>query len=222
MRINVAIDGPGAAGKSTIAKRLAKRFNYRYLDTGAMYRCVALKAINHQLALDDETGIMQMLSDTSINFDDNLKVYLDHEDVTECIRAHNISLCASTISMLPLVRADMVKRQQAIAHQYPGIVMDGRDIGSVVLPDAQLKIYLVADSVVRAKRRVEELKARGQDCEFDEVLKDIEFRDQQDMHRQHSPLIKCEDAIEVDTSEMSIDEVVNVIATLIAEREQKK
>jgi len=219
MRINVAIDGPGAAGKSTIAKRLALKFGYRYLDTGAMYRSVALKVLRKGLAIDDEVGIMAMLAETSITFDDKLRVYLDQEDVSDAIRAHDISLCASTVSLLPRVRQDMVRRQQEIAALQPGIVMDGRDIGSVVLPDAQLKIYLIADSKVRAQRRCDELQAKGQTFDFIQVLKDIETRDYQDMHREHSPLIKCDDAIEVDTSLMSIEEVVQYIANLIEERE---
>ena len=218
MSINIAIDGPSAAGKSTIAKRIAEMLNYRYLDTGAMYRCVALKAKALEINLNDETRIMEMLKETIISFDSKQNIYLDAVDVSEQIRSKDMSLYASSVSLLKEVREDMVKRQRTIAINQPGIVMDGRDIGSVVLPDAQLKIYLTASSEVRAMRRYKELIAKDVECDYDEILQDVIKRDIQDTTRKNSPLTKCEDAIEVDSSYMSIEEAVTVIYELALER----
>lgn len=214
MKINIAIDGPSAAGKSTIAKILATKLNYYYLDTGAMYRCVALKANRLGLKLDNEVEIMAMLENTVISFDYSQHIFLDDEDVSNSIREKDLSLKASTVSLLKDVREDMVNRQRLIAAQTPGIVMEGRDIGSVVLPTAQLKIFLVANPQKRAKRRYDELMRKGENCDLPEILQDINRRDAQDTTRINSPLIKCADAIELDTSDLSIDEVVKVLFDL--------
>ncbi len=218
MKINIAIDGPSAAGKSTIAKKLATLLNYRYLDTGAMYRCVALKAKNLNHNLENEDEIMGMLKETIISFDTMQRIYLDARDVSEEIRSKDISFLASTVSLHKKVRADLVARQQAIAKETPGIIMEGRDIGSVVLKEAELKIYLVADASVRAKRRYQELTAKGVECDYQEILDDVNRRDLQDINRENSPLIKCDDAVLVDTSYLSIDEVVEKIFSLAKER----
>lgn len=220
MKINIAIDGPSSAGKSTISKMVANRLGYIYLDTGAMYRSVALKT--KQLGIDpnDENSIVEMLKDnTVIEFDANENVYLDKVDVTEEIRKNDISSLTSIISAFKKVRDELVARQQLIAKNQPGIVMDGRDIGSVVLKDnAELKIFLTADPVVRAKRRYEELKEMGQELEYEVVLKNIQQRDFNDVNRKNSPLIKVQDAIEIDTTNKKIEDVVEDILVLAKER----
>ena len=218
MNINIAIDGPRAAGKSTIAKRLARLLNYRYLDTGAMYRSVALKAQTLGIDLDDEKKIMAMLDETIISFDIEGRVFLDDVDVSAAIRENAISAAASRVSLLKEVRADMVDRQRKIAEKQPGIIMDGRDIGSVVLPDAELKIYLSALPEVRAQRRYQELSNKGIDCDYDVILKEVHERDIQDSTRKNSPLIKCVDAVEVDTSFLTIDEITEIIYNLALQR----
>ena len=218
MSINIAIDGPSAAGKSTIAKNIAKMLNYRYLDTGAMYRCVALKAKKLGIEANDERKIMAMLKETIISFDASGRVFLDKKDVSDAIRENDISLLASQVSLLKEVRSDMVERQREIAASQPGIILDGRDIGSVVLPSAQLKIYLSARSEIRALRRYEELLARGVEADFTELLDEIVRRDEQDSKRENSPLTKCEDAIEIDSSFLTIEEVSQKIYSLALER----
>ncbi len=218
MSINIAIDGPSAAGKSTIAKRLAKLLNYRYLDTGAMYRSVALKASALGIDLDDEKKIMAMLRDTIISFDIGGRVYLDEVDVSLAIREHAVSAAASKVSLLKEVRNDMVARQRQIAEKQPGIIMDGRDIGSVVLPSAELKIYLSALPEVRAQRRFQELLDKGSDCDYQVILQEVIERDIQDSTRENSPLIKCDDAVEIDTSYLSVEEICTIIYDLALQR----
>lgn len=210
MKINIAIDGPSAAGKSTIAKKCASLLGYSHLDTGAMYRCVALKAIREKIAFDDEEKLASMMNDLSISFDSKGNVYLDGEDVSLLIRTNEVSMGASDVSKCLSVREKLVKIQQKIAEN-KGYILDGRDVGTVILPDAELKIYLIASSKARAERRIKEYKEKN--IPFDEkvILEDIEKRDYQDMHREHSPLMKAEDAVEIDSSDLSIDEVVNEI-----------
>ena len=217
MNINIAIDGPSAAGKSTIARKLAKRLNYRYLDTGAMYRCVALKATSENIDIQDEESLLLMLKGTVIDFVKQ-DVFLDGVDVSKEIRTNNISSLASDVSRLKEIRADMVKRQQDIAAKEAGIIMEGRDIGSVVMPNAQLKIFLVASPEVRAKRRYKELLSKDLPSDYLEILKAVQARDLQDSTRTNSPLIKCDDAIEVDTSNLSIKQVCEEIYFLAKER----
>lgn len=218
MGINIAIDGPSAAGKSTIAKRLAELLGYRYLDTGAMYRCVALKAKRLRYNLENEKQIMEMLEHTIISFDSEQRVFLDDEDVSEAIRQKEVSFFASTVSRLKEVRADMVSRQQKIASSQGGIILEGRDIGSVVLPKAELKIFLSASAEIRAQRRYDELIARGEQCDYNEILADVNRRDIQDLTRENSPLIKCDDAVEIDSSTLSIKEISDLIYRLAIER----
>lgn len=218
MAINIAIDGPSSAGKSTISKMVAQELGYRYLDTGAMYRCVALKSKLNNIVSDNEEALVKMLKDTCIEFDAERNIYMDKVDVTKEIRENEISFIASTISLLKGVRNELVKRQQSIAKENPGIVMDGRDIGSVVLKDdAQLKIFLTANSDVRAKRRFHELLNQGKPVIYKEIFESIKKRDSQDATRTNSPLIKVEDAIEIDTSHMTIVEVVDKIVVLAKE-----
>ncbi|MCR5230577.1 MAG: (d)CMP kinase [Solobacterium sp.] len=216
MRINIAIDGPSAAGKSTIAKLTAKRLGYVHLDTGAMYRCTALKAVREGISLDDEPAVCRMLENTDIRLTPDGEVFLDGENVSAEIRTDEISMAASDVSKLKQVRADLVKRQQEMARA-KGFIMDGRDIGTVVLTDAEVKIYLTASAHARALRRLkqnkEQLNISTSDLET--IEKEIEARDYQDMHRENSPLRKADDAVEIDSSDLTIDEVADRIYALV-------
>ena len=211
MRINIAIDGPSAAGKSTIAKELCKKLGYVHLDTGAMYRCTALKALRKGLAMDDEAGVCRMLEDTVIELTPDGKVFLDGEDVSKAIREDDVSMRASDVSKLQNVRRDLVKRQQEMARA-KGFIMDGRDIGTVVLTDAEVKIYMTASARARAMRRYLQNVENGIETSDVETLEaEIKARDEQDMNREFSPLRKADDAIEIDTSDLTIEEVTERI-----------
>ena len=214
MKINIAIDGPGASGKSTISKLLAERLGYVYLDTGAMYRCCAYEAFQKGIDIDDEKQLQQLMDHIKITFDDLQHVYVNGEDVSSEIRTNENGMRASLISQKALVRIKLVEKQREIAAQ-KGCILDGRDIGTVVLPDAELKIYLVASVESRAMRRYQELMKKGLKANLEEISADLKQRDYIDMHREHSPLQKAEDAIEVDTSHMSIEEVCTTIMQLI-------
>jgi CMP/dCMP kinase len=217
MTINIAIDGPVASGKSTIAKRLAEILNYVHIDTGAMYRAVAVKAHLNHLDLSSEDELINMLSSTSFTFDSNGVLSVDGIPVGSEIRTQEASIGASTVSKHPRVRAGLVSIQQAITKP-KGFILDGRDIGTVVLPNAELKIFQIADVVERAKRRTLEYHAQGIQAEFDDVLTDLSKRDANDMNRAHSPLVKAEDAIVLDTSHISIEEAVDLILPMVRER----
>lgn len=222
MRINIAIDGPSAAGKSTIAKELAKILNYVHLDTGAMYRCTALKALQSGIALDDEAAVCEMLKNTEITLTPDGKVFLDGKDVSTDIRADEVSMAASDVSKLEKVRADLVARQQEMA-KAKGFIMDGRDIGTVVLKDAEVKIYMTASAYARAERRYKQNIEKGiPTSDIETIAKEIAERDYQDMHREHSPLRKADDAIEIDTSDMTIPEVTEAIYQLCEKFLQKE
>lgn len=217
--MNIAIDGPSGAGKSSIAKLLAKKLNYVHLDTGSMYRCVAYKAIQNKISLDDEELICQMIDNTKISFDSEGNVYLDDEDVKNKIRTNDISLAASNVSKLPRVREKLVSLQQDMAKNI-SVIMDGRDIGTVVLKDAPIKIFLTATSLERAKRRYKQNLENGIISDIEQLQKEIDQRDYQDTHRKASPLKKAEDAIEIDSSTMTIDEVVETILKIINQKEK--
>ena len=218
MRINIAIDGPSAAGKSTIAKRLATQLNYVHLDTGAMYRCTALKALKLNIKLDDEDAVCEMLKSTDIKMTPDGQIFLDGEDVTKEIRNDDVSMAASDVSKLEKVREDLVKRQQEMAKD-KGFIMDGRDIGTVVLKDAEVKIFLTASVEARALRRYKQNQELGiLDNDLEKIKEDIAQRDYQDTHREHSPLRQADDAIKVDTSNLTIDEVVDTIMKIVSER----
>lgn len=214
MRINIAIDGPSAAGKSTIAKRLAEILDYIHLDTGAMYRCIAYKALSLNIDTDDEEGIKAFLPSTDIDFDSQGHIFLDGNDVTSAIRAENMSWLASSVSTLLSVREDLVRRQKAFADN-KGIIMDGRDIGTVVLPNAEVKIFLTADVDSRAMRRYLDQVKIEPEVKYKDIRQDIIKRDIQDTTRIHSPLLKAEDAIELDTTNLNIDEVIDKIVDII-------
>ena len=214
-KINIAIDGPSAAGKSTIAKEVCKLLNYVHLDTGAMYRCVGLKATKTSIPFDDEDALCDMLANTEIVLTPDGKVFLDGEDVSEEIRQDEISLAASDVSKLKRVREDLVARQQEMAKE-KGFIMDGRDIGTVVLTDAELKIYLTASAESRAERRYKqniELGLPTKDVET--IAEEIRQRDYQDMHRENSPLKKADDAVEIDTSDLTIEESVEAVMSYV-------
>ncbi|MBQ6654756.1 MAG: (d)CMP kinase [Erysipelotrichaceae bacterium] len=216
MRINIAIDGPSASGKSTVARELCERLGYKHLDTGAMYRCVALKVVNDDIDINNEKKLKKALKDIDIRIDDEGRVYLNDEDVSLRIRTDEISMMASNVSTKKTVREFLVKLQQKIASE-KGYVMDGRDIGTVVLPNAELKIYLTASVEARAKRRYLENKEKGLNSDLQTLKNEIVARDYQDTHRKYSPLRQAKDAILIDSSDMSRQEVVDEVMRL-AER----
>ncbi len=212
-RIVIAVDGPAGAGKSTISKVIAKKLNIEYIDTGAMYRAIALKTLNNEISPEDIDGIERLLEDTDINFI-NGRIYLDGMDVSSRIRTPEISSLSSKISAVRAVREKLVSLQRAMARS-KNLVMDGRDIGTNVLKDAEYKIYLTATVEERASRRHNELSRKKIDMAFDEICRDIAVRDRNDMEREINPLFKAEDAILVDTTGKSIEEVVNEILNII-------
>ena len=205
----IAIDGPSGAGKSTIARRLASRLGIDYIDTGAMYRAVGYKMLKNGIALDDRDGVRQLLDHTEIDFSDG-KILLDGQDVSSLIRTPEISAQASACSALGDVRVKLVELQRNMGSK-KSVVMDGRDIGTNVFPDAEYKFFITADAEERAKRRYLELKESGQEVELAQILTDIRKRDHDDSTRAINPLRKAEDAIEVDTTHMSIEEVTEFI-----------
>lgn len=216
MGFNIAIDGPAGAGKSTIAKKIAKQMGYIYVDTGAMYRAMALFLIREHVKPEETEKINEKCTeaDISIGYEDGEQVvYLNGENVNGYIRTEEVGNMASASSPNPNVRAKLVELQQKLAAA-TDVVMDGRDIGTCVLPDAQVKVYLTADSRVRAERRYKELIEKGENCDLDIIEKDIIERDHQDMTREISPLKQAEDAVLVDSSYMTIDEVVEKIIGL--------
>lgn len=221
MPLAIAIDGPAGAGKSTIAKNIAKQRNYLYLDTGAMYRTCALKAIRKGISCKDEDAVTEMLQETdiSISFDEGVQqIFLDKENVTALIRTPEVSTGASDISAIPSVRLQMVDIQRKIA-ECNDVIMDGRDIGTFVLPNAAVKIFLTASVDERAQRRVKEFHQKGETgISFEDVKKEIQYRDYNDSHREFAPLKKAEDAVEIDTTSKSIDEVVDEINAIINEK----
>lgn len=218
--MNIAIDGPAGAGKSTIAKILAARLGILYLDTGAMYRAVGYKAIKSGVSVSDLAAVENMLKNTTVDVkvEDGVQhVYLDGEDVSGVIRTPEVSRAASDISALPPVRHAMVDLQRIIAAKQD-TVLDGRDVGTFVLPNADHKFFLTASVEERAKRRYKELVGRGENCDFEKIRKDIETRDYNDSHRALAPLKKADDAVEVDTTFMTIEEVADKLATLISNK----
>ncbi len=207
--IRIAIDGPGGAGKSTIAKQVARALDIDYIDTGAMYRAVGYKLIRDNVDMYDEDALLAMLEATDIDFSGG-KTILDGEDISDRIRTQEISRKASECSALAPVRAKLVELQKKMGST-KSVIMDGRDIGTVVLKDAELKIYLTASAEERAERRYKELLLKGEDISYEKVLEDMQERDYNDMHREITPLRKADDAIEIDTTGMSIDEVTEYI-----------
>ena len=215
--LNIALDGPAGSGKSTVAKALAKDYNILYLDTGAMYRACGLKALRLGISPQDRAGVESFLPDLQVSVEyinGTQRTILDGEDVSLAIRENAVSMAASHISAHPAVRKKMVELQREIARKM-SCVLDGRDIGTVVLPKAKFKFFVTADSRVRAKRRYEELLARGQRVDFETLHAEIVQRDKQDSERATAPLKAAEDAVIIDTSTLSIDEVVAKIKSAI-------
>ena len=218
--INISIDGPAGAGKSTIAKRVSKELGYIYVDTGAMYRAMALYLLREGTPEDDMEAVSRTClgADISLRYENGEQaVLLNGENVNGLIRTPEVSQMASKCSVNGDVRARLVELQQKLGREQ-NVVMDGRDIGTVVLPDAQVKIYLTADPRVRAERRYKEMLAKGEEADLDMIEKEIIERDHRDMTREISPLKKADDAVEVDTSHMNIEQVTETILGIIAER----
>lgn len=214
--LRVAIDGPGGTGKSSIAKAVAVKHGLEYIDTGAMYRSIALKSLRTGVSADDTAAVEKMLADTVIDFKDN-HMYLDGEDVGGLIRTNEISMAASNISKLPCVRAkvDALSKHLAATRN---VVMEGRDIGTVVIPDAEVKIFMTAAPEVRAKRRYLQLKEAGKEADYDEIFADIQKRDYQDTHRDLNPLRQADDAVLLDTSDMTKEENIEAVSEIIREK----
>ncbi|MEQ8196584.1 MAG: (d)CMP kinase [Clostridiaceae bacterium] len=213
MRISVAIDGPAGAGKSTIAKIIAKKLNLMYINTGAMYRAVAMEAMGKNISYNDIDKLNSLIDGMEMHFEkDNL--ILNGTDIQEQLSSLKVSNNVSNYAQVPEVRERLVKLQRDMSKKYD-VIMDGRDIGTVVLKDAPYKFFLTASAAERAQRRHEELKAKGMKVDFDEILKDMERRDFIDSNRKTDPLKKAENAIEVDTTGLNIDQVVNKILDYI-------
>lgn len=218
--ISVAIDGPSGAGKSTLAKRLAKELGYLYVDTGAMYRSIGLYALRQGVDPKDEAAVTALLPQIQIELryvDGAQRVLLCGEDVSEAIRAEEVGMATSAVSAHPPVRAFLLELQRGMARTHD-ILMDGRDIGTVILPNASVKIFLTASAEARATRRFRELQEKGVDTDFETVLEDIRRRDYQDSHRATAPLRQAEDAVLVDTSEMDLEESFQALKSLILSR----
>ena len=221
MSINIAIDGPAGAGKSTIAKKLAQKLGYVYVDTGAMYRAMAYYFLQQGIDKTDEAAINAAVdgADVTIRYVDGAQqVLLNGEDVTGSLRSEQVGNMASNTSVYPAVRIKLVALQQKLA-QTTNVIMDGRDIGTCVLPDAQVKIYLTASVGTRAKRRYDELVEKGEEPDLEKIEADIEERDYRDMHREMSPLRQADDAVLVDSSEMNIEQVVSAILEIVKEKQ---
>ena len=211
--LNIAIDGPSGAGKSTISKMLAKKLGIIYLDTGAMYRAVALYVSRKGVDVNDRDKVVPLLTEIEIEFrgeGDEKRIYLNGEDVSAAIREHAVSKMASDVSKIKEVRLFLVEQQRAIAKKND-VVLDGRDITSFVLPDSKYKFFLTATPEERARRRYEELKAKGSDISYEAVLADVNDRDYNDTHRDFAPLVQTEDAVLIDSTYLSTDEVIEVI-----------
>ena len=219
-KINIAIDGPSAAGKSSVAERLAAELNYTHLDTGSMYRAVAYYVQSKKIALDDEEKIVDLLRKTRIAVEPDGTIEIGELRLKEELYGNEISLAASDVSKLKGVRARLVEIQQEIAAE-KGYILDGRDIGTVVLPHAEVKIYLTASAEARAQRRTKQNLEKGIEADYEQILSEIIARDYQDTHREHSPLMQAEDAILVDSSDLDLDEVIEKIVSIIEERLEK-
>lgn len=217
--ISVAIDGPAGAGKSTLAKAAAAELGYIYIDTGALYRAVALACIKNEVSIGDEDAVKALLPEIDIRlvfFNGEQHILLNDADVSDEIRKENVSMAASRVSAIPDVRAFLLELQRSFAKR-DNVIMDGRDIGTVVLPSAQVKIFLTASPEKRARRRVLQLQEKGEQADFDKILFDIVQRDYNDSNRKTAPLKAADDAITLDTSELTLEESVDRIISIIKE-----
>ena len=216
----VAIDGPAGAGKSTIAKRLAKDMGFIYVDTGALYRAIGLYTLRKGVDIHDTEGVIGLLPEIQVDIKyvgDEQHVFLNGEDVNGLIRTEPVSMAASAVSAVPEVRTFLLETQRGLARRY-SVVMDGRDIGTVILPDAECKIFLTAKPEVRAKRRYDELVAKGVKAVFEDVLEDLKRRDWDDSHRDVAPLKLADDGIEVDTSGLELEESVALVKDIVKKK----
>lgn len=219
-KISIAIDGPAAAGKSTVAKIVAEQLGYIYIDTGAMYRALTYKALNHKLNLEEEENLINMLNETVIELfpgEQGQLIFLDSKDVTKEIRSSEVTNSVSIVSKHKLVREEMVRRQQMFAVN-GGVVMDGRDIGTHVIPTAEVKVFLLASVDERAIRRHKENIEKGYESDLEQLKQEIAARDKLDSEREVAPLKKADDAIEIDTTSLSIYNVVDKIMELTREK----
>lgn len=215
MGYNVAVDGPAGAGKSTIAKLVAKEKGYIYVDTGAMYRGLAIHFLKKGISAEDKEAVAKACKDAvvSIAYEDGVQqVYLNGENITDMLRTEEVGNMASKTSAIPAVREKLLELQRTLAAE-KDVIMDGRDIGTNILPNADVKIYLTASVETRAKRRYDELTEKGENCDFEEIARDIRERDARDMNREIAPLKKADDAVLVDSSDMTIEEVANTICS---------
>ena len=217
---SIAIDGPAGAGKSTIARKVAEKLSFIYVDTGAMYRSMALYFIRHDIAAQDEEKIAAACPDIDVSIayqDGEQQVILNGENVNGLIRTEQVSMMTSDTSKYPVVREKLLSLQRGLAEK-ENVIMDGRDVGTCVLPNADVKIYLTASAAERARRRYKEQTERGVDCDIKEIERDIIARDEQDMNREVAPLRQAEDAVLVDSSDMTIDQVVDEIIRIYQEK----
>ncbi|MBX0356201.1 (d)CMP kinase [Halobacillus sp. Nhm2S1] len=221
--MTIAIDGPAAAGKSTVAKKVAEKLSFIYVDTGAMYRALTWKALKQGVSLEDEAGLSHLLSQSDLNLvqsDAGQRVILDQRDVSEEIRTAEVTNQVSIVAKHKNVREEMVQRQQELVKD-KGVVMDGRDIGTHVLPDAEVKIFMIASVEERAERRHKENLEKGYPSDLNQLKEEIRKRDEIDSNREIAPLVKAEDAVEIDTTSMNIDEVVSEILNIVKENWEK-
>lgn len=221
--ISIAIDGPSGAGKSSLAKRLAAALGYVYVDTGAMYRAIGLYALRRGVQPADRAAVCALLPDIALRlaYEDGAQhLYMNGEDVSAAVRAEEVGMAASAVSAHPEVRAFLLEMQRRMARSQ-NVLMDGRDIGTVVLPDATLKIFLTASPEARARRRLAELAAKGEAADYDKVLADIRRRDEQDTHRTAAPLRQAEDAVLVDTTDLDFEQSFETMKALILDRAAK-
>ena len=216
-KINIAIDGPSGAGKSTISDILAKKLGYIHLDTGAMYRTVAYKALEKGLTMTDEENVVKLISTLDFKQTEDGHIICNGIDISKEIRENNISMAASDVSKLLGVRKALVALQQKIAED-KGYILDGRDICEVVLPDAEVKLFMTASPEKRAIRRVEQNKEKGIEADYNEILEDIKKRDYQDSHRENSPLHKTDDATLVDSSDMTLEETADFVFNIVSKK----
>ena len=217
----ITIDGPSGAGKGTVSTLLARKLGWHFLDSGAIYRVMAVAAMHHQIDADDEYGLVPLASNLDVVFESSeghCKVVLEGEDVTDVIRTEEVGAVASKVAALPRVREALLRRQRAF-RDAPGLIADGRDMGTVVFPNAITKVFLTASAEERARRRFEQLKAAGHDVTIDRLLADIRARDERDSNRAVAPLRPADDALVLDSTELSIEQVLEAIVTFHAEKQ---
>ncbi len=216
----ITIDGPSGAGKGTVSTQLAKELGWNFLDSGAIYRVLAIASVHHQIASDDESALLPLASSLDVNFettDSGSKIVLEGEDVTYSIRTEEIGSIASQIASLPRIREALLRRQRAFKDA-PGLVADGRDMGTVVFPNADVKIFLTASAEERAQRRYKQLKERGHDVNIASLLTDIQARDERDANRKVAPLVPADDALVLDSTQLDVNQVIEKVKKFISER----